>query len=277
MDFLAMKEAGEKITMLTAYDYPSAKLAEAAGVDLLLVGDSVGMVMLGYASTVEVTIDDMVHHAKAARRGATDTFIVVDMPFMSYHISLETSLTHALRLFQTTGAQALKVEGASTEVCQLITRLTSAGIPVVAHLGLTPQAVNVLGGFKVQGKTEAGAKQLIEEAKKVEKSGAILCVLEGIPEPLARFVADHLKIPTIGIGASQACDGQVLVYHDLLQYGSARLPKFVKTYADLNETVLQALKQYVKEVKTGQFPALKHTYSSQEQQILRWEDEDGNH
>ncbi|WP_067836479.1 3-methyl-2-oxobutanoate hydroxymethyltransferase [Amphibacillus sediminis] len=260
LDLLEMKQQNEKITMVTAYDYPSAKLVEQANVDMILVGDSLGMVVLGYESTIKVTIDDMIHHAKAARRGAPHTFIVVDMPFMSYHISLEQSLENAKRLFQESEAQALKVEGGSTEVLELTKRLTQAGIPVVAHIGLTPQSVNVFGGFKVQGKDQQGAARIMQEAKALEASGAIACVLEGIPKELAEVITNQLAIPTIGIGAGIACDGQVLVYHDLLQYGVERFPKFVKNYADINTVIVKALTSYVADVKQSHFPEDRHSY-----------------
>lgn len=261
LDFIKMKESNDKITMVTAYDYPSAKLSEDANIDLILVGDSLGMVVLGYDSTVNVTLDDMIHHGKAVRRGAKDTFVVVDLPFMSYHISLEDTLTNAKRVFQETGAQALKVEGGSKTIITVIEKLTEAGIPVVAHIGLTPQSVNVFGGFKVQGKDQANAERLIKEARAVEKAGAIVCVLEGIPSELASVITKQLKIPTIGIGAGVNCDGQVLVYHDLLRYGVDRLPRFVKTYANLNQTTVDAMKSYIDDVKQELFPAVEHTYA----------------
>ncbi len=260
-DFMKMKEMNDKITMITAYDYPSAKLSEAANIDMILVGDSLGMVVLGYESTVKVTLDEMIHHGKAVRRGAKNTFVVVDLPFMSYHISLEDTLTNAKRIFQETGAQALKVEGGSKTILTVIEKLTEAGIPVVAHIGLTPQSVNVLGGFKIQGKDQENAERLIKEAHAVEQAGAISCVLEGIPSQLASVISKQLTIPTIGIGASIDCDGQVLVYHDLLLYGVDRLPRFAKTYADLNQTTVEAIKSYVDDVKRGNFPGDEHTYA----------------
>lgn len=264
LDFYQMKQNREKAVMITAYDYPSAKMVEQSGADLILVGDSLGMVMLGYDSTTDVTLRDMVHHAKAVRRGAKETFIVVDMPFMSYHISVEDGLMNAKKLFQASQAQALKLEGASEMVLTLTKRLTEAGIPVVSHLGLTPQSVHVMGGFKVQGKDKQSAEKLIEDAKKIEQHGAVMCVLEGIPAPLADKITSALTIPTIGIGAGLNCDGQVLVYHDLLQYGTSRLARFVKPYADLNLTINQALSTFVREVKQTQFPEEKHTYQLNE-------------
>ncbi|PEC23858.1 3-methyl-2-oxobutanoate hydroxymethyltransferase [Bacillus cereus] len=266
-DFLKMKEQGEPITMLTAYDYPSAKLAEEAKVDMILVGDSLGMVVLGYDSTVPVTVEDMIHHTKAVRRGAKETFIVTDMPFMSYHVSLEDTMVNARRIVQESGAHALKVEGAG-EVISTIHYLTNAGIPVVAHLGLTPQSVGVLGGYKVQGKDAESAKKLIEDAKKCEEAGAIALVLECVPMQLAELISEQLTIPTIGIGAGQKVDGQVLVYHDLISYGVNRVPKFVKQYTSVQEEIVRGISQYVTEVKTGQFPEEKHSFTMKEEECL---------
>jgi 3-methyl-2-oxobutanoate hydroxymethyltransferase len=266
-DFLKMKEQGEPITMLTAYDYPSAKLAEEAEVDMILVGDSLGMVVLGYDSTVPVTVEDMIHHTKAVRRGAKETFIVTDMPFMSYHVSPQDTMVNARRIVQESGAHALKVEGAG-EVISTIHYLTSAGIPVVAHLGLTPQSVGVLGGYKVQGKDAESAKKLIEDAKRCEEAGAIALVLECVPMQLAEFISKQLTIPTIGIGAGQKVDGQVLVYHDLISYGVNRVPKFVKQYTFVQEEIVRGISQYVTEVKTGQFPEEKHSFTMKEEECL---------
>ncbi|AJH21051.1 MULTISPECIES: 3-methyl-2-oxobutanoate hydroxymethyltransferase [Bacillus] len=266
-DFLKMKEQGEPITMLTAYDYPSAKLAEEAKVDMILVGDSLGMVVLGYDSTVPVTVEDMIHHTKAVRRGAKETFIVTDMPFMSYHVSSQDTMINARRIVQESGAHALKVEGAG-EVISTIHYLTNAGIPVVAHLGLTPQSVGVLGGYKVQGKDAESAKKLIEDAKKCEEAGAIALVLECVPMQLAEIISEQLTIPTIGIGAGQKVDGQVLVYHDLISYGVNRVPKFVKQYTSVQEEIVRGISQYVTEVKTGQFPEEKHSFTMKEEECL---------
>lgn len=255
-----MKQNNDKITMITAYDYPSAKAAEEAEVDMILVGDSLGMVVLGYDSTVQVTMDDMIHHGKAVTRGASNTFVVVDMPFMSYHISIEESMKNARSLFQSTNAQALKVEGATPEILTLIEKLTQAGIPVVGHIGLTPQSVNVLGGFRVQGKDKESVARLIKDAKALEASGAISVVLECIPEEVASHITNQLTIPTIGIGAGPNCDGQVLVYHDILQYGVHRLPKFVKTYEDLNRSIPKAISEYISDVKQVSFPNESQSY-----------------
>ncbi|UOQ93557.1 3-methyl-2-oxobutanoate hydroxymethyltransferase [Halobacillus shinanisalinarum] len=257
---IKMKQTNDKMTMITAYDYPSSKLAEQAETDMILVGDSLGMVVLGYDSTIPVTLHDMMHHAKAVRRGAENTFVVVDMPFMSYHISLEDTLKNATKLFQETKAQALKLEGAGG-VLEAIRRLTEGGIPVVGHLGLTPQSVHVLGGYKVQGKDKKAAKKLLDEAKEVEEAGAMALVLECVPRQLAKLISEQLTIPTIGIGAGADCDGQVLVYHDLLKYGVERLPKFVKPYLNSSEQMAGAVRQYVAEVKDGVFPEEQHTFT----------------
>jgi 3-methyl-2-oxobutanoate hydroxymethyltransferase len=265
-DFLKMKSSNEKIVMLTAYDYPSAKQAEKAGVDMILVGDSLGMVVLGYDSTVPVTMEDMIHHAKAVKRGARDTFIVVDMPFMSYHLSVRDTLLNGARLIQETGANAVKLEGAD-DVTEKIKALTGAGIPVVAHLGLTPQSVGVLGGYKVQGKSAEAARKLIEDAKKVEEAGAFALVLECVPKQLAEEISSMLSIPTIGIGAGPDCDGQVLVYHDVLTYGVDRVPKFVKQYVNADELMQSGLSAYVSEVKSGAFPQDSHSFTMKEEEL----------
>lgn len=268
LDLQKMKVEEEKIAMLTAYDYPSAKLAEEAGINMILVGDSLGMVMLGYDSTVKVTLNDMIHHAKAVKRGAKNTFMVVDMPFMSYHVSLEDSLHNAQQIFQQTEAQAVKVEGVSDEILVLVKRLTDAGIPVVAHLGLTPQSVNVLGGYKVQGKNKEAGEKLLHDAKQLAAHGAIALVLECVPKELAGIVTNALSIPTIGIGGGVECDGQVLVYHDILTYGVDRLPKFVKQYANLNEIGRQAIESYVKGVKDKSFPLDEHSFHIKNKEFL---------
>ncbi|MCG1008776.1 3-methyl-2-oxobutanoate hydroxymethyltransferase [Salinicoccus sp. ID82-1] len=256
-DWKQMKEKGEKITMVTAYDYPSAKQSEAAGMDTILVGDSLGMTVLGYASTVQVTMDDMIHHARAVRRGAPDTYVVVDMPFGTYHGNVDDSVQNALDLYQATDANAIKLEGAGC--IDIIRRAVAAGVPVVAHLGLTPQSVGVTG-FRMQASDEAAAMQLIQDAKAVESAGASMLVLEAIPSDLAEKVTAVLGIPTIGIGAGVNVDGQVLVYHDVLQYGTERLPKFVRPYADFNTAGVQGLKSYVAAVKAGEFPDVSTTY-----------------
>lgn len=265
--FIKMKRDSEKITMLTAYDYPSAKLAEEAGIDLILVGDSLGMVVLGYENTLPVTVDDMIHHTKAVKRGAKETFIVTDMPFMSYHISKEDTLQNAKRIIQESGANALKLEGAD-EVIELIALLTKGGIPVMAHLGLQPQSVGVLGGYAVQGKDADSARKLLEDAKKCEQAGAFAVVLECVPRQVAEEISKELSIPTIGIGAGMNADGQVLVFHDVVNYGVDRVPKFVKTYTDINSSVKQAIQQYINEVKQVSFPAEEHTFTMKEEELL---------
>lgn len=265
-NFISMKKNDEKITMMTAYDFPTAKFAEEAGMDMILVGDSLGMVVLGYDSTVFVTMDDMVHHGKAVRRGAKDTFVVVDMPFGTYHGTIDSALTNAVQLMQQTGAQAVKLEGAD-DVLPVIEKLTFAGIPVIAHLGLLPQSAGVLGGYKVQGKTAAAAEKLIEDAKQCEKAGACAIVLECIPHQLTDTISKALTIPTIGIGAGAQADGQVLVFHDMVKYGTHHIPKFVKEFANVGEPILAGIKQYVEEVKNGTFPTIEHSFTMKEEQL----------
>ncbi|NTU25347.1 3-methyl-2-oxobutanoate hydroxymethyltransferase [Bacillus tequilensis] len=259
LDFLNMKETEEPIVMLTAYDYPAAKLAEQAGVDMILVGDSLGMVVLGLDSTVGVTVADMIHHTKAVKRGAPNTFIVTDMPFMSYHLSKEDTLKNAAAIVQESGADALKLEGGEG-VFESIRSLTLGGIPVVSHLGLTPQSVGVLGGYKVQGKDEQSAKKLIEDSKKCEEAGAMMLVLECVPAELTKKITELLSIPVIGIGAGVNADGQVLVYHDIIGHGVERTPKFVKQYTQIDETIETAISGYVHDVRHRAFPEQKHSF-----------------
>ncbi len=266
-DFLKMKKENDKITMITAYDYPSAKLSQQANVDMILVGDSLGMVVLGYESTVPVTVEDMIHHTKAVRRGAPDTYTVTDMPFMTYHLTREETLRTGMRMIQESGAHALKLEGAGP-VIPMIEALTSGGIPVVAHLGLTPQSVGVLGGYKVQGKTAESAKKLLADAKRCEEAGAFALVLECVPKQIAKEVSAQLSIPTIGIGAGVEVDGQVLVFHDLISYGVSRVPKFVKVYGDTNKVIHSGIQQYVEEVKTKAFPTDEHSFTMKEEELL---------
>jgi len=264
--FMKMKKEGEKIAMLTAYDYPSAKIAEEAGIDIILVGDSLGMVVLGYDSTVQVTVEDMIHHGKAARRGAQNTFLTVDMPFGSFQGSHDRTLQEAIRIFQQTGANALKVEGAG-EVIDVIELLTRTGIPVVGHLGLLPQLAGVIGGYRVQGKTAEAAEQLINDARACEAAGACMIVLECIPYQLAEQVSAAVSIPTIGIGAGAETDGQVLVFHDTVQYGSHHIPKFVEKYAESGKVILDGLTTYVDSVKDGSFPADHHRFTMKEEEL----------
>ncbi|CAM3396953.1 3-methyl-2-oxobutanoate hydroxymethyltransferase [Marinicrinis lubricantis] len=258
-DFRKMKKEGSKIAMVTAYDYPAAKLSEKAGADMLLVGDSLGMVVLGYESTIPVTIEDMLHHTKAVTRGAPNTFVVTDMPFLSYHGNIDTTMKNAARLMQEGLCRALKLEGGA-EIASTVSALVKAGIPIVGHIGLTPQAVHQLGGYRVQGKDTAQAEKLLSDAVSLEQAGAFAVVLEMVPEELAQWISSRISIPTIGIGAGRYCDGQVLVYHDLLQYASPLKPKFVKSYAELGQHVTEAVHSYVTEVKAGQFPAEEHVF-----------------
>lgn len=257
-----MKQERNAISVLTAYDYPSAKLAEEAGIDVILVGDSLGNVVLGYETTIPVTIDDIVYHTRAVARAASNTFIVADMPFMTYGASRELTLTNAAKIMQLGGAQAVKLEG-GMEIAADVEALVKAGIPVMGHIGLTPQSVHQLGGYKVQGKTEKDAQRLMDDALALEQAGAFSIVLELVTEPVAESVSKALSIPTIGIGAGRGCDGQVLVYHDLLQYASPYFEKkFVKTYADIGSTIRSAIESYVGDVKSGQFPAEEHVFQS---------------
>ncbi|TDQ41502.1 3-methyl-2-oxobutanoate hydroxymethyltransferase [Aureibacillus halotolerans] len=262
------KTNAEPIVMLTAYDYPSARLAEEAGVDIILVGDSLGMVVLGYESTVPVTVDDMIHHAKAVKRGAPETLIVVDMPFMSYHGSHEETNRHARQIMQQTGAHAVKLEGGA-EISTTVRALVSAGVPVVGHLGLTPQSVGVLGGYRVQGKTAVEAKTLLEDAHALEDAGACAVVVECVPAEVAEVLAKDLEVPVIGIGAGKATDGQVLVYHDVLSYSPHSAPSFVKSYDNSYERMGDALQVYVNETRSRQFP--EHTFSMPEEEKKAWQ------
>ena len=250
---------GDKITMLTAYDYSTAKLVDECGVNTILVGDSLGMVMLGYEDTISVTMEDMIHHTAAVTRGAKNALVVGDMPFMSYQTSVYDAVVNAGRLMKEGRCQAVKLEGGAS-VCPQIKAITEASIPVVAHIGLTPQSVNAFGGFKVQGKSEADARRLIEEAKAVEAAGAFAIVLECIPAKLAKLITESVSIPTIGIGAGAVCDGQVLVYQDMLALFSDFKPKFVKHFANAGEVMKQGFTEYIKEVKEGTFPAAEHTF-----------------
>jgi 3-methyl-2-oxobutanoate hydroxymethyltransferase len=264
-DFIKAKENGEKITMLTAYDYPSARQAEEAGIDIILVGDSLGNVVLGYDSTVPVTMNDMIYHAKAVKRGAPQTFIVVDMPFMSYS-TLELALHNAGRLIQEGGADAVKLEGGEA-FAVIVKALNRAGIPVVGHIGLTPQTATQLGGFKVQGRDIESARKLSKDANVLQEAGAFMLVLELIPRQVGERISKELRIPTIGIGAGSECDGQVLVYHDILGIYDRFKPKFVKQYAQLGAQAVKAIQEYNQEVKAGKFPAAEHTFNLSDEVI----------
>lgn len=252
-DLLDMKERGEKFCMLTAYDYTSARLLDEAGVPVLLVGDSLGMVVLGYESTIPVTLDDIVHHARAVTRGARRALVVVDLPFMTYTISIEHALTNAARAIQETNTHAVKIEGGEP-VVPVVERLVQCGIPVMGHLGLTPQAVNQLGGFRAQGRTAAAAKRLLADALLLQDAGAFAIVLEVVPAEVARLITAHVRVPTIGIGAGPYCDGQVQVFHDLFGLFTDFRPKHAKRYADLGEQIRAAAGRYLAEVRAGAFP-----------------------
>ena len=260
LTFRNARQKNVRLTMLTAYDYSTAKLIDASGVDSVLVGDSLGMVMLGYEDTLSVTMEDMIHHTKAVARGVKDALVVSDLPFMSYQTSVYDAVSNAGRLIKEGRAQAVKLEG-GIEVCPQIKAIVEASIPVMAHLGLTPQSVNAFGGFKVQGKDEEAARSLIEQAKAVEAAGAFAVVLECIPAKLAELITNSISIPTIGIGAGNGCDGQVLVYQDMLGLYSDFTPKFVKRYAEIGPQMQTAIEDYITEVKSGAFPAAEHTFA----------------
>ena len=266
LTFKELKEKQEKITMLTAYDYSTAKLIDESGVNSILVGDSLGMVCLGYEDTLSVTMEDMIHHTRAVTRGAKNALVVADMPFMSYQTSVYDAVVNAGRLIKEGRAQAVKLEGGK-EVVEQIRAIVNASIPVVAHLGLTPQSINAFGGFKVQGKSEEAAQRLLEEARAVEEAGAFAVVLECVPAKLAEFISKEISIPTIGIGAGAGCDGQVLVYQDMLGMYSDFVPKFAKQYATVGEVMGKAFADYNKEVKDGVFPEEKHTFKIDEEVI----------
>lgn len=267
LDLKKMKQQAEPIAMITAYDYPSALLAKDAGADMILVGDSLGMVVLGYDSTIPVTMNDMIHHTKAVvRASAKECFVLADMPFATYHGSLDKTIQNAALLMQEGGAKAVKMEGGK-EIASAVSACVSAGIPVMGHIGLTPQNVHTLGGYKVQGRTEEKAEQLMKDAQALEAAGAFAIVLEMVPEELAEYITNNLSIPTIGIGAGRYCDGQVLVFHDILQYASPVSPRFVKTYANIGEIIQNGIKQYVNEVKQNQFPTEAHTFQMDEETL----------
>ena len=258
-DLQAYKREGRRFAMLTAYDYTTARILDEAGVPVILVGDSLGMTMLGYQDTLAVTVDEMLHHTRAVRRGVTNALLIGDMPFMSYHASLEDGIRNAGRFLQEGGANAVKLEGAG-RVVELTKALTEMGIPVMAHLGLTPQFVNQFGGFKVQGKSEEAADRIQRDALALQQAGAFSLVLEGIPADLGRQVTRALDIPTIGIGAGVDCDAQVLVIQDMLGLSGVRVPKFVKRFADLRGEMMRAVGEYIAEVEAGSFPGPEHSY-----------------
>jgi len=257
----AFPEKQRRVTILTAYDYPTARLLDEAGVDILLVGDSLGMVVLGYDSTLPVTLDDMIHHTRAVRRGTRRALVVTDMPYGTFHVSPEESVRNAVRLVKEGGAEAVKVEGGERRI-ELIARLVEAEIPVMGHVGLTPQSVNALGGFQVQGKTVDAARQVERDARAVEAAGAFAVVLESMPRELAARITEKLHIPTIGIGAGPDCDGQVLVFHDLVGYATEHKAKFVRQYANLSAEITRAAAEYCEDVRSGRFPSDAESYHS---------------
>lgn len=260
-----MKQDRIPISMITAYDYPSAMLAEQAGIDMILVGDSLGNVVLGYDSTIPVTLNDMIYHSKAVTRAVETTFVVTDLPFMTYHGSIDETMKNAARLMQDGLCKAVKMEGGA-EIVPAVKALVQAGIPVMGHIGLTPQSIHQIGGYKIQGKTPAAAQKLIDNAQALEDAGAFAIVLELVTDQLAAHVTKQLTIPTIGIGAGASCDGQVLVFHDLLGYGGVLHPKrFVKQYASIGDSIRSGIRQYVDEVKNRRFPAQEHSFRMEEE------------
>ena len=262
LDVQRFKDEGRHFAMLTAYDYLSARILDEAGIPILLVGDSLGMVMLGHPTTLPVTMDDMLVHAKAVSRGARQALLVGDMPFMSYQVSTEQAVANAGRFVQEGGMHAVKLEGGGAGIVEITRRLVEIGIPVMGHLGLTPQSVHAMGGFKVQGKTDVQAARILKEARALEHAGAFSVVLEGMPSKLAAAITHELRIPTIGIGAGPATDGQVLVYHDMLGLTTGKAPKFVKRYANLAEEISRAATAYAEDVRTGKFPGPEHEYTT---------------
>lgn len=264
--FKEAKSKGEKLTMLTAYDYSMAKLIDESGVNSILVGDSLGMVCLGYSDTLSVTMEDMLHHTRAVARGAKNALIVGDMPFMSYQTSVYDAVNNAGRFIKEANANAVKLEGGAA-VAEQVKAIVRASIPVMGHIGLTPQSVNAFGGFKVQGKSEEAARKLIEEALVLEEAGAFSIVLECVPAKLAEIISKKVSIPTIGIGAGNGCDGQVLVYQDMLGMFADIKPKFVKQYANIGENMKEAFKKYISEVKEGAFPSKEHEFKIDEEVV----------
>ncbi len=256
-----MKQDGKKITMLTAYDYSMAALLDQVGIDILLVGDSLGMVVLGYETTLPVTMEEMLHHTRAVSRAARRAMVVGDMPFMSYQISAEQALENAGRFLKEANAHAVKLEGGQ-EIADTVKKIVDSGIPVMGHLGLTPQSIHQLGGYGVQGKESKAARKMIQDAKALEAAGIFSLVLECVPTALAKVITEEISVPTIGIGAGIHCDGQVLVTHDLLGLFEKFIPKFVKRYAELNKPVKEAVKQFIEEVQTGKFPGVEHSFGN---------------
>ena len=268
VDIQAMKKQGKKITMLTAYDYPMALLEDRAGIDIILVGDSLAMTVLGHENTLPVTMDEMIHHTKAVVRGAKHCLIVGDMPFMSYNTSEREAILNAGRLMKEAGADAVKLEG-GVSVKDTVRAIVKGGIPVMAHIGLTPQTISMLGGFKVQGKDAQAAQKIIDDALSLEEAGAFSVVLEAVPAPIAKMVTDRLTIPTIGIGAGVHCDGQVLVVHDMLGLFDRFTPKFAKRYVNLSEQIFKAFEAYIEEVVKGTFPTDQHSFHIDEKELSK--------
>ncbi len=268
VDIQAMKNEGKKITMLTAYDYPFALLEDRAGIDIILVGDSVGMTVLGYENTIPVTMEEMIHHTKAVTRGAKYALIIGDMPFMSYNTSEQEAILNAGRFMKEGGADAVKLEGGAS-VKEIVKTIVKAGIPVMGHIGLTPQTISMLGGFKVQGKDAETAQKIIDDALLLEDAGAFSVLLEAVPAPIAKRVTERLKVPTIGIGAGVHCDGQVLVVHDLLGLFDRFTPKFAKRYVNLSEMILKAFESYTEEVLKGAFPTDQHSFHIDEKELSK--------
>jgi 3-methyl-2-oxobutanoate hydroxymethyltransferase len=268
VDIQAMKKQGKKITMLTAYDYPMALLEDRAGIDIILVGDSLAMTVLGHENTLPVTMDEMIHHTKAVVRGAKHCLIVGDMPFMSYNTSEREAILNAGRLMKEAGADAVKLEG-GVSVKDTVRAIVKGGIPVMAHIGLTPQTISMLGGFKVQGKDAQAAQKIIDDALSLEDAGAFSVVLEAVPAPIAKMVTDRLTIPTIGIGAGVHCDGQVLVVHDMLGLFDRFTPKFAKRYVNLSEQIFKAFEAYIEEVVKGTFPTDQHSFHIDEKELSK--------
>jgi len=262
-DLKRMKKRGEKIVMITAYDFPSARLVEQAGVPLILVGDTLGMVVLGYDTTVPVTVDDIIHHAKAVVRGTSKTHVVADMPFMSFQTGPEEALRNAGRMLKEAGAQSVKLEG-GVLVAETVRKLVDSGIPVMGHIGLTPQSINQIGGYKVQGKTPAAAVKLINDAVALQEAGAYAVVLELVPIQVSKAISERIDIPTIGIGAGPECDGQVQVFHDLLGLFTEFLPKHAKRYAELGDSIVAAVSRYADDVRAGRFPTDKESHNLRE-------------
>lgn len=261
------RKKGERLAMLTAYDFPTARLVAEAGVDLILVGDSLGMVVLGYDSTVPVTMEDMVHHTKATRRGAPDAFVIADMPFLSYG-TVPEALANAARLMKDARADSVKLEG-GVEVVPIVEALVRAGVPVLGHVGLTPQTASALGGYKLQGKDEAQARRIVDDAVALEAAGCWGVVLELVPAPLAKLITERTGIPTIGIGAGPDCDGQVLVFHDMVGLFSGFTPTFVKRYAEVGDTIRDAVSRYAAEVRSGAFPAGGQSFGMKDDVVKR--------